>query len=351
MKRLLFILLLICIQVNLDAQDITVYSSGSGSSKEEATKIALRNALEDAYGTFISSSTKIMNDVLVSDEIVSISQGNIKKYEIINAIQGADGQYKVNVKSTISLNKLANFCEGKGMSVSFNGSALNMNLKMMEFNKENEYKAIKNVIIQILEIQRPIYDFEISVKDPQVSGENVNIIANISLKKNDNYKNTIGAFIKTMTEVSIKKNERKLYDKLGMPYVEVSFNRFSALPLLSKDFYYFRNEKTLTLIQLMLQDNIPNRNLAKLDNRISYEELMEKTFQIQIDDNETIDALGSYCISEGISIFRTSYKLEYSTSSNELSHISEIKISPFCNESYERIKKHIQTGIRYVDKE
>ena len=54
--------------------------SGSGKTQEEAKQNALRNAIEQAFGTFISSNTQILNDNLVKDEIVSVSNGNIQEY-------------------------------------------------------------------------------------------------------------------------------------------------------------------------------------------------------------------------------------------------------------------------------
>ena len=52
---------------------IAVTTTGVGSTKEIATKNALRNALESSFGAFISSKTEIVNDEIVNDEITSIS--------------------------------------------------------------------------------------------------------------------------------------------------------------------------------------------------------------------------------------------------------------------------------------
>ena len=68
----LFLLIFFCFGIfHLKAQDVKVISSGQGTTQDEATRVALRNALEDAFGAFISSSSKIENDILVSDEIDS----------------------------------------------------------------------------------------------------------------------------------------------------------------------------------------------------------------------------------------------------------------------------------------
>jgi hypothetical protein len=47
----------------------------------------LRSAIEQAFGAFISSKTEILNDNLVKDEIVSVSNGNIQKFEVLSEAQ------------------------------------------------------------------------------------------------------------------------------------------------------------------------------------------------------------------------------------------------------------------------
>ena len=61
--------------------EVTIVVSGDGATKSEATALALRSAIERTFGTFVSANTTILNDDLVQDEIVSITTGNIKKYE------------------------------------------------------------------------------------------------------------------------------------------------------------------------------------------------------------------------------------------------------------------------------
>ena len=56
------------------ADDITLVVDGEGKDKTEATKNALRSAIEQSYGTFVSANTVILNDELVKDEIVLCRQ-------------------------------------------------------------------------------------------------------------------------------------------------------------------------------------------------------------------------------------------------------------------------------------
>ena len=82
MKKLL-IAILISIPLFASATDeISLTASGNGSTQDAAVKSALRNAIEQAYGAFISTNTRVLNNKLVKDEIVSLSQGVVKSYNI-----------------------------------------------------------------------------------------------------------------------------------------------------------------------------------------------------------------------------------------------------------------------------
>ena len=48
-----------------EANDVVLVVSGDGNNKEEATNVALRSAIEQTFGTFVSSNTEILNDSLV----------------------------------------------------------------------------------------------------------------------------------------------------------------------------------------------------------------------------------------------------------------------------------------------
>ena len=87
MKNKLSLIVLLFLFMNLYSQDnstINITSTGSGITKNNAINDALRNALEQTYGGFISSKTNISDDKLFMDEIVAITNGEIHDYELIS---------------------------------------------------------------------------------------------------------------------------------------------------------------------------------------------------------------------------------------------------------------------------
>lgn len=88
------LLLFFLFSYNIFAQDdktVTLVVNGHGKTQDEARQNALRSAIEQAFGAFISSKTEILNDKLIKDEIVSVTNGNIQNYEVINEVQIPNG--------------------------------------------------------------------------------------------------------------------------------------------------------------------------------------------------------------------------------------------------------------------
>ena len=141
-----------------DDSEITLVVSADGATKEEAIKVALRNAIEQAYGTFVSSNTAILKDELVKDEIVTITNGNIKGYEEINCTTLQNGNQMVTLKATVSISKLISYAKSKGASTEFAGATFGMNIKMKELNKKNERQVLENLLILSEKIIPTIYD-------------------------------------------------------------------------------------------------------------------------------------------------------------------------------------------------
>jgi hypothetical protein len=86
LKHILLTIALFAGQLSLWAaeQTVTLVVSGQGKTKNEAQQNALRSAIEQAYGAFISSKTEVLNDELVKDEIVSVSNGNLNPIQTLN---------------------------------------------------------------------------------------------------------------------------------------------------------------------------------------------------------------------------------------------------------------------------
>jgi hypothetical protein len=153
-----------------DDKTVTLTVSGTGKTLEEARLNALRSAIEQAFGAFISSKTEILNDNLIKDEIISVSNGNIEKYNIISQLELPNHGFSIILNTTVSLSKLTSFAESKGVVIEFKGGMFAVNIKLQKIQEALELIAIKNICEASYNILRNSLDYSILVKDPVVIG-------------------------------------------------------------------------------------------------------------------------------------------------------------------------------------
>lgn len=154
--------------------DVTLVVSGDGATKEAATHVALRSAIEQAYGVFVSANTEILNDELVKDEIATVASGNVKSYTELSATVLPNGNHLVSLQATVSTKSLATYAQSKGASCEFAGATFGANLKLIELNQKNTKIAFENLVKQ-LESFKPfmndMYERKLEVSQPNAEGE------------------------------------------------------------------------------------------------------------------------------------------------------------------------------------
>ena len=197
---------------------ITLVTSGTGNTKEEATKNALRSALEQTYGAFVSANSQVVNDELVRDEIVSISTGNIVSYDVLSFIDSNPKQ--ITLKAVVSISKLQSYAQNKGMSAELAGNTFAMNLKMDELNKNNQDIALKHLLEQTKLMSQNLFDYEISVGNPEKThGEfpGVQVPVTIRIKANKNTLAYYDLFHNTLSSLAVNKGkDLNLHGKQGI---------------------------------------------------------------------------------------------------------------------------------------
>lgn len=255
---------------------IVLIAHGEGRTKEEATKIALRSALEQTYGTFVSANTIVLNDDIVKDEIISLSRGNIERYEEVSCVDLKNGNKVVTVKAAVSIDKLTSYAKSKGMTTELAGATLAMNVKIYELNKQNELIAFNHMLEQAYKIaDSGIYDFTIKrtfVK--QYKGKMTSFI-DVDYIPNDNYMKLIEFLEKSIKSISVPKNEYNELKKLNITLYITNFDKDNPL----------KKEKGYERIGGKFNDNIYTRNdiytaLGKYDQLILYIKNQASNFEI-----------------------------------------------------------------------
>ena len=226
--------------------EVTLVASGKASDSEKATTIALRSAIEQAYGTFVSANTTILNDDLVKDEIVTISNGNIKSYEMVSDVKCEDGQDMVTVKATVCISKLVSYAKSKGASAEFAGATFAQSMKIKELNKKNELQALQNVLSMTKELLQVAFDKKLYVLDPTIPTARImdsnlpdpylkkqynqyqnltngyyEMVMNVVMESNDNTDKALRSVYETLKSISLSKEEIAEYKKIGMAISDI----------------------------------------------------------------------------------------------------------------------------------
>ena len=243
----------------------TLVVTGQGKTKDEAQQNALRSAIEQAFGTFISSKTELLNDELVSDEIVSLSNGNIQKFEILSELQIPNGNYSITLKATVSVSKLTSFVESKGLEVEFKGSLFGANMRQQKSNEVAEFKAIINLCEASNEMLSKSLDYEVEFKEPTVAGNQppgnptkYEILLIVTASTNTNYQTFAEYFTKTIKFISMSESEVSNYKKL---------NKGVYALFIGNNQLFFRNPKTSIALQnLFLKSNKYLHNFSVSSN-------------------------------------------------------------------------------------
>ena len=196
---------------------VTLIVTGQGKTIDEAKSNALRSAIEQAFGAFISSNTTILNDRLVKDEIVSVANGNIQKYDVLNETPLTDGSYVTTLKATVSVSKLTSFCESKGVVVEFKGGLFAMNIAMQELNEKSELKAWENTKKIIDELIPKCFEYNLIVSSPVFKPDSNKYEINISIyaNMNKNYKALIQTLKTFASSASMSKEDADSYQSHG----------------------------------------------------------------------------------------------------------------------------------------
>lgn len=216
-------LLFSCLKISAQVNEVKLVASGEGMTETEAVQNALRSAIEQTYGVFVSANTDILNDDLVKDEVVTVSSGNIHSYKTLGCVELANGNKSVQVEAVVSVSSLVDFAKAKGATCEFAGAVFGANIKMINLNKMNAEKALEHLYEQLNAIASNMYDYELNVGEPKVDG---NIEITVLVKANENYKQFTDIVYNTLT--SLSSNNVGQLDAMNVKYTKAAIDKREA---------------------------------------------------------------------------------------------------------------------------
>lgn len=273
MKKLLLIVVALAFSLAIHAQEtITLVVNGEGTTKEEATANALRSAIEQAFGVFVSANTQILNDEIVKDEIATIASGNIKEYKELGTVTMPDGRKSISLSATVSIMNLISYAKSKGSSTEFAGAVWGMNIKMRKLNAENERMAIDHLLEQLDILSRDMFKIELSTPNPPVkinwddnkyyhlkksySSQPYFLDFNLTYHSTSTCTLFFNLLFNSLQSIALNDDEVKAYKESGEPMYELRIVDNDQLRLSNSSYYmgtggstyYFRNDIVETII-------------------------------------------------------------------------------------------------------
>jgi len=245
---------------------VTIKVNGSGKSQVEAKQSALRSAIQQAFGAFISAKTEILNDQLISDQISSVASGNIQSFDILNASQLPDGTWSVIIKAIVSIDKLTSFVEAKGVAIEIKGGLFAINIKQQLLNEQGEIKAISEMVDILHQTMQIAYDYSIKSDEPiSVDDENKKweIPLTVTATANKNMDFCADYCNKTLSAISLTENEVANYKSLNKEVFTVLVNCKDV-----SNTFYLRRESSIKALNTHANQWESYKTLFTVDSSI-----------------------------------------------------------------------------------
>ena len=118
----------------------TIIVNGEGSTKDKALKNAWRNAVETTMGGYVASETRVKNYQLISDKILSFSEGYIENFEVLEE-RRLKGRFWIKMKATVKQGLLLTTL--KRHNIDIEGENLYATLMTHKENKKTRAKVCK----------------------------------------------------------------------------------------------------------------------------------------------------------------------------------------------------------------
>ena len=308
MKTINLLLVFIFSAALINAQtvdDVTLVVSGDGATKEAATHVALRSAIEQAYGVFVSANTEILNDELVKDEIATVASGNIKSYTELSATVLPNGNHLVSLQATVSTKSLATYAQSKGALCEFAGATFGANLKLHELNCKNTEIAFNNLRKQIKALAPYIFSVKLELGDPVMGGnQKAELPYTISLYSTPQTYELSDLIITTLSALKLSPEQANSVKQMNLPhyvlrvYTQYVFNVNNT----EKEKYWKKDDYW----KQPLMSEVLWRN--SYGTEYSCSNYYYALFPVRGVRNEIFESLPSYCIIDNLGNQYNSYR-------------------------------------------
>lgn len=280
---------------SLTEGDVLLTVTGIGKNFEEAQRQALRDAIMQTCGVFVSASTEVAQDKLKSDAVSTITNGSIKKFAVLSKADLPDGGKAITLRVVVSTRAIKSYFGSENESASIAGELFAFKIKQQQLNEKNEVAAVKDMVkvLRILLQQSLVYSVSPagSPSQPDITKDVFSVPIVVSCRFNSNISAFVDYFFSTVRGLALTSEERSDYEgqKRGTyPIALYRGPRFADLPSVIsewrfKDLYfeslYLRSKESIVEVRNLLCDFLPRQVL-----------------QVQISDDKDIRSANGFAM-------------------------------------------------------
>ena len=226
---------------------------------DEAITSSVRSALEQTYGVFISSDTRVNitenetdQSMEVIDEMATLTSGNIVAYEIISSSILDNGEAAATTRCTIALEPMKSFITSKGENATFAGGMFGRTMKLRELNITAEERAMQDLTDQTRMMLSKSVDFEVSPGEPAQKGSDWTLPISVKSSWNQNFPIWQAHVFKTMEGIAMSKDEIQDYQSNNQDIFSISVSEGSAIGRPKYNQMHFRNYQSIAHVLDMM---------------------------------------------------------------------------------------------------
>jgi len=208
-----------------------VVVTGVGINSDKARQNAIRNAVEQVVGTYVSSDSMIQNSQLIKDEILSFSGGYVKESKVLST-EKDDDLVKVQLEALVVSTKLKRKINGLNISVK---KVEGNNLFSEAFSKIEADRSSKDLLNSIAQ-KYPQSAYIIDIGKPEIQSVNKdNNTAEIKVPISISWdKQFVEELKSTLLTTSLQKlkgfiMDNKLYDYRGEGEITSCFTNLTLI--------------------------------------------------------------------------------------------------------------------------
>ena len=216
-------------------KEVTLVVTGEGATKEEATNNALRSAIEQTYGVFVSANSEILDDELVKDDIATVASGNVKSFQEIAYIEKPSGEKVITLQVVVSIGKLVAYSKSHGSEAEFAGATFQANYNLYKLNRQSSQIAIGNLYRELAHMASSMYDYKLTVSDPVILDDKIGEVEMIVDVVANSHTQEVGNFyFKSLESLSYDEKVVRPYSDMGNTFYAYYFHSFSPNKVKSK---------------------------------------------------------------------------------------------------------------------